>query len=66
MTVKQFCDNTVSLGVQGSIALDPVRGNCRRRSKDREITVDDTPLPKPYQSPSPSPSPTKEEEQHTV
>lgn len=30
-TVQQFCQNTVSLRVQGSAALDPVRGNCGKR-----------------------------------
>ena len=45
-TVKQFCDNTVSLRVQGSVALNPLRGNCRKRPMEREIIVDDTPLPK--------------------
>ena len=30
-TVHQFCLNTVSLGVQGSAALEPVRGNCGKR-----------------------------------
>ena len=45
---KQFMDNTVSLRVQGSMALEPVRGNCRKRRlghKDVNI-VDDTALPK--------------------
>ena len=44
-TVKQFLDNTVSLRVQGSSALDPVWGNCRRRKQHTEIH-DETPLPK--------------------
>lgn len=45
---KQFMDNTVSLRVQGSMALDPIRGNCRKRNlTDRNTcTVDETPLPK--------------------
>ena len=30
-TVHQFCLNTVSLRVQGSAALEPVRGNCGKR-----------------------------------
>ena len=30
-TVHQFCLNTVSLRVQGSAALEPVRGNCEKR-----------------------------------
>ena len=29
-TVQQFCDTTVSLRLQRSAALNPVRGNCRR------------------------------------
>lgn len=45
-TVKQFCDNTVSLRVQKSAALDPVRSNCRKRPASRTIEVDNTPLPK--------------------
>ena len=46
--VKQFMDNTVSLRVQGSMALEPVRGNCRkRRTGHSDVNiVDDTPLPK--------------------
>ena len=39
-TVKQFCDNTVSLRVQRSVALNPVCGHCRKRQTEREITVD--------------------------
>ena len=45
-TIKQFLDNTVSLRVQGSAALNPVRGNCRKRKLER--IVDDTPLPKKH------------------
>ena len=45
-TVQQFCDNTVSLRVQGSAALNPLHGNCRKRPADRVIPVDDTPVPK--------------------
>ena len=45
-TVQQFNDSTVSLRVQGSAALDPVRGNCRRNRKKLEIMVDEMPLPK--------------------
>ena len=30
-TVHQFCLNTVSLRVQGSATLEPVRGNCGKR-----------------------------------
>lgn len=44
-TVHQFYHNIVSLRVQGSAGLEPVRGNCRKRSTS--ITdIDDTPLPK--------------------
>ena len=45
-TVKQFCDFTVSLRIQKSAALDPIRGNCRKRPRADEIYVDETPLPK--------------------
>ena len=44
-TVQQFCDTTVSLRVQRSAALNPVRGNCRKRDTDT-IQVDETSLPK--------------------
>lgn len=43
-TVKQFCTSTVSLRVQGSAALAPLRGNCKRQTSN--IEVDETPLPK--------------------
>ena len=43
----QFCFNTVSLRVQGSAALEPVRGNCRPRKRNLEdIGELNTPLPK--------------------
>ena len=45
-TVKQFCDATVSLRVQSSAALDPIRGNCRKRPADKLIHVSEAPLPK--------------------
>lgn len=45
-TVKQFCENTVSLRIQKTIALNPLRGNCSKRSMEQEIQVDSTPLPK--------------------
>ena len=45
-TVQQFCHNTVSLRVQSSAALEPVRGNCRKRSISTTDIVDDTPLRK--------------------
>lgn len=46
--VRTFLDNTVSLRIQGSAALQPFRGNCRRkkRSDITEIPVDNTPLKK--------------------
>lgn len=43
-SVKEFLSNTGSLQIQGSAALAPLRGNCRR--KRATISVDDTPLPK--------------------
>ena len=44
-SVKEFLDNTVSLRVQGSAALEPLRGNCNRKRK-LPLSVDDAPLPK--------------------
>ena len=44
-TVYQFLKNTVSLRIQNSVATNPVRGNCRKRSMEI-IEVDETPLPK--------------------
>lgn len=44
-SVKEFLDNTISLRVQGSSALEPLRGNCKRKTLS-PLTVDDTPLPK--------------------
>ena len=45
-TVKQFMENTVSLRVQGSSALEPARGNCRRRGHTGSDVLDNTKLPK--------------------
>ena len=45
-SVEQFVDNTVSLRVQGSAALQQIRGNCRKRPLERNTEVDNTPLPK--------------------
>ena len=45
-TVKQFCDSTVSLRVQKTAALHPLRGNCSKRQADKTILVDNTPLKK--------------------
>ena len=44
-TVRDFVYNTTSLRVQGALAKDPIRGNCRRNSTQADL-VDDTPLPK--------------------
>ena len=46
-TLQQCIHNAAALRVQKSIALDPVRGNCRKRrlSYPKE-QVDATPLPK--------------------
>ena len=45
--VATFLKNTSSLRIQGSVAMKPLRGNCRRGKKNmRDIEVDDTPLPK--------------------
>ena len=48
-TVQQFCKNTVSLRVQGSAALEPLRGNCGKRqinSSDSDVAGLSTPIPK--------------------
>ena len=47
-TVKEFCLNTVSLRVQGSAALEPIRGNCGKRLADGTISEKDLsePIPK--------------------
>ena len=47
-TVKQFLENTVSLRIQKSAALAPLRANCSRKRprQERIIEVDDTPLHK--------------------
>ena len=45
-TVQQCNDSVVSLRVQGSAALDPIRGNCKRTRKNIDFVVDETPLPK--------------------
>lgn len=44
-SVKEFLDNTVSLRVQGSAALEPLRGNCSRK-RNAIALVDEAPLPK--------------------
>ena len=46
-TVQQFCQNTVSLRVQGLAAMEPIRGNCgkwERCASDADSLSD--PLPK--------------------
>lgn len=47
-TVDSFLYGTSSLRVQGSVAVKPVRGNCKRgRSQSLDkVPIDDTPLPK--------------------
>jgi len=44
-TAKLFLDNTMSIRVQGSVALDPVRGNCWKRQQAGSM-INETPLPK--------------------
>ena len=46
-TVRQFCHNTVSLRLQGSAALEPVRGNCGKRPTSSNFDVAE--LSKPLQ-----------------
>lgn len=48
-TVQRFCENTVSLRVQGSAVLEPVRGNVGKRQRSTASTSEGTisaPLPK--------------------
>ena len=46
-TVKDFIYGTQSLRIQGSLARDPKRGNCRKRHQDKPSDfIDNTPLPK--------------------
>ena len=44
--IKTFLNNSTSLRVQGSVALNPVRGNCHRNRKKPDEVIDETPLPK--------------------
>lgn len=44
-SIKEFLDNTISLRVQGSAALEPLRGNCTRK-RNSKLIIYDTPLPK--------------------
>lgn len=45
-TAQQFLTNSMSLRLQGSAALAPIRGNCRRRQPTEKLSVDETPLAK--------------------
>ena len=45
-TVEQFCKNTVSLRLQGSAALEPLRGNCGKRLVQNSNVDLNVPLPK--------------------
>ena len=45
-TVAAVLKNSTSLRVQGSVALKPVRGNRRRGKENRDVNVEDAPLPK--------------------
>ncbi len=50
-SVKQCLDNADALRIQGSMALDPVRGTCRKRLSeiDEQSVIEEsvqTPLPK--------------------
>ena len=45
-TAKDFCDTTVSIRVQKTAALHPLRGNCSKRQGERTIEIDSTPLKK--------------------
>ena len=46
-TVQSFMKGTVSLRIQGSVATNPARANCRRGKKRNPLApVDNTPIPK--------------------
>lgn len=47
-TAVQCLENVSSLRLQGSLALDPVRGNCCRKRQlfTAQPEIDSTPLPK--------------------
>ena len=48
-TLQQCVTNAAALRIQKSFALDPVRGNCRRKRYlcvDEQASIDDKPLPK--------------------
>ena len=47
--LEQCVMNAAALRVQGSVALDPVRGNCRRKRQldiDESTIINSKPLPK--------------------
>ena len=47
--LQQCVINAAALHVQGSVALDPVRGNCRRKRQlniDEDTVINSEPLPK--------------------
>ncbi len=47
-TLQQCLTNASAIRVQKSQALDPVKGNCRRKKRlfDGKDVIDETPLPK--------------------
>ena len=44
--VSTFLYGAQSLQVQGSTAIHPTRGNCKRGRADQTLTTDNTPIPK--------------------
>ena len=47
--LQQCLNNAAALRVQGSVALDPIRGNCRRKRQlviDEAAVINSAPLPK--------------------
>ncbi len=44
--VVSFLHGAQSLRVQGSTAVKPTRGNCKRGRNDTSIIIDEQPLPK--------------------
>ena len=45
-TVSQFIASTSSLRVQGSVSVQPLRGNCRRKRTKIDVAAECEPLPK--------------------
>ena len=46
-TVRDFLHNTTSLRLQGSLAKDPINGNCKSKHRvDDQDVIDEAPLPK--------------------